>query len=189
MVLWSVIDFETTGKNKIRKDYAVSLGTLIADINDEKGTIKCIDSFYSLINIPNPLMTEDTKHIHGICVEDVAKAPTPSDVCSEFLRLNRQYKFKHAAAWYYAFDKGFFDRLFIQADMRVPSLNWKELQPVMYARLDEYSPNLKCELVKELPGHHALKDCARALCVYAENNGYDFDTPSLINELNACGVK
>jgi hypothetical protein len=58
MVLWSVIDFETTGKNKIRKDYAVSLGTLIADINDEKGTIKCIDSFYSLINIPNPLMTE-----------------------------------------------------------------------------------------------------------------------------------
>ncbi len=42
MVLWSVIDTETTGLYD--EDYAVSLGTLIADINPERRMIECVDS-------------------------------------------------------------------------------------------------------------------------------------------------
>src|SRR5271157_2354600 len=112
MVLRSIIDFETTGLNKWHSDYAISMGTLIVDFDNDDSTIKYIDSLYSLIHIPNPAMAKDTHHIHGISTIEVAKAPEPSHVCTEYLNLKRQYKFKQAAAWYYPFDKGFFERLY-----------------------------------------------------------------------------
>lgn len=185
MVLRGIIDFETTGLNKGRRDFAISIGTLITDFDTNDGTIECIDSLYSLIHIPNPTMVKDTEHIHGITIEEVTKAPDSSYVCSEFLKLKSQHKLRQAAAWYYPFDKGFFERLFERADVKAPVLKWNELQPRSFAKLDDFTPLVKCDLVRKLPAHHALRDCARALCVYAENNGYTLDIPSLSNELDS----
>lgn len=184
MGLLNVIDFETTGLNKGRVDYAVSMGALVADFKDDK-TIECTGSLYSLIKIPNPSMAADTKFIHGISVEEVANAPEPSKVCTEFLKLKRKHGFEHAAAWYYPFDKVFFERLFEQANKKAPTLNWSELQTIPFKKLDNCAPGVRCGFVKGLSGHHALKDCARALCVYAEHNGYNLDVSSLKNELEA----
>lgn len=183
MVLWSVIDTETTGI--VAGDYAISLGTLVADIDLEEGTIECIDSMYSLICIPEPSMAERTRWIHGISPENVATAPPPSDVCSQYLELKSNHCFIHAAAWNHPFDRRFVEKLFNLAKVKVPALQWEELQPKPYARLDKYVPRLKCEYAKSLSGHHALMDCARALCVYAEYNGYDLDVPLLKKAMQA----
>lgn len=56
IVMWSIVDTETTGLND--DDYVVSLGTLIADVNPDKGAIECVDSMYSLIRSPDPSMAE-----------------------------------------------------------------------------------------------------------------------------------
>lgn len=181
MVLWSVIDTETTGL--FDEDYAISFGTLIADVDTYKNTIECIDSMYSLIRIPNPLMTNKTKFIHGIRSEDIANAPEPFEVCGQYTRLLRQYNFKHAAAWNQSFDRRYLEKLFRQADIKLPLLEWIEMQPFTRARLDTHAGQLKCMDIRRLSGHHALKDCARALGVYAEYNGYTLDVPSLIRTL------
>ncbi len=183
MVIWSVIDTETTGI--VTEDYAISLGTLIADIDHEEGTIECIDGMYSLICIPDPSMAERTRRIHGILPENVALAPSPSDVCSKYLELKSNHRFMHAAAWNHQFDRRFVEKLFYLAYVKAPVLQWEELQPMPYAKLDKYVPRLKCEYARSLSGHHALKDCARALSVYAEYNGYNLDVVSLKEVMQA----
>jgi DNA polymerase III epsilon subunit-like protein len=184
MVLWSVIDTETTGLYD--EDYAVSLGTLIADINPERRMIECVDSMYSLIRIPDPSMTEKTRHIHGISSEEVARAPGPAEVCGQYLKLLDQHEFRHAAAWNQSFDRRFVEKLFDQAEMKRPVLRWMEMQPFHRARLDSHACNLKCDSIRALSGHHALKDCARAIGVFAENNGYALDTSSVMKALSTC---
>ena len=181
MVLWSVIDTETTGLYD--EDYAISLGTLIADVDADRGTIECIDSMYSLIRIPNPSMTEKTRFIHGIYPEEVASASEPVEVCGRYVQMQERYGFSHVAAWNQSFDRRYVEKLFRQADMKLPSLKWVEIQPFNRARLDTYASQLKCKDIRKLSGHHALKDCARALGVYAEYNGYKLDVPSLMRTL------
>lgn len=182
MVLWSVIDTETTGLYD--KDYAISIGTLIADINPERCTIECVDSMYSLIRIPDPAMTEKTRHIHGISPEEVAMAPGPVEVCRQYQELLDRHMFTHAAAWNHTFDRRFVEKLFDLAKMRRPTLHWIEMQPFCRARLDSHVCNLKYDSIRKLPGHHALKDCARAIGVYAEGNGYELDTSSVMRALS-----
>jgi DNA polymerase III epsilon subunit-like protein len=182
MVLWSVIDTETTGLYD--EDNAVSLGTLITDINPDRRTIECIDSMYSLIRIPDPSMAEKTRHIHGISPEEVASAPGPAEVCRQYTKLLDCHGFRHAAAWNQSFDRRFVEKLFDRAEMKRPTLHWVEMQPFHRARLDSHVCHLKCGSIRALPGHHALKDCARAIGVYAENNGYVLDTASVFKALS-----
>jgi DNA polymerase III epsilon subunit-like protein len=183
MVFWSVIDTETTGI--VEDDYAISLGTLVVDIDHEEGIIECIDSMYSLICIPDPLITKKTQRIHGISPENIMLAPSPLDVCSQYLKLESDYRFMHVAAWNHLFDRRFMEKLFNLAGVKLPALQWEELQPKPYAKLDKYVPLLECEYVRSLSGHHALNDCARALSVYAEHNGYDVDVLSLTKVIQA----
>lgn len=181
MVLWSIIDTETTGLYD--EDYAISLGTLVADIDSNNGIIECIDSMYSLIRIPDPSMAEKTRFIHGIHAEEVANASEPVEVCRQYAQMQERYGFGHAAAWNQPFDRRYVEKLFKQAHMKPPSLKWVEMQPFNRARLDTYTGQLKCKDIRMLSGHHALKDCARALGVYAEYNGYKLDVSSLLRAL------
>lgn len=183
MAIWSVVDTETTGISS--NHYAISIGTLIADIDQKQNSIECIDSMYSLIQIPDPSMAELTKWIHGISTKQVSTAPLPSDVCNEYLKLKRKHRFKYAAAWNHPFDRRFIEKMFNMAEMNAPALIWKELQPIPFAKLDRHACNLNCNAIRNLKGHNALNDCARALGVYAEYNDYNLDVTSLKKALKA----
>lgn len=181
-MMWGIIDFETTGLYQGRKDFAISMGAIVADFGKDK-TVKCTDSMYSLIRIPQLDWVEDSRRFHGISPDEVAKAPEPLEVCSEYKKMQGNHKIKQAAAWNHVFDKGFFERLFLSQDLAVPKMTWNEMQPFQYAKLDNHASRVKCDCVRALTAHHALNDCARALCVYSENNGYELDTESLMNAL------
>jgi DNA polymerase III epsilon subunit-like protein len=132
------------------------------------------------------LKTQDrkTRYIHGISHEEVAATPLPVEVCDQYVELLNRYGLKHAASWNQSFDRRFVEKLFKQAAMKPPALSWVEMQPCNCARLDTHACNLKCSDIRALSGHHALKDCARAIGVYAENNGFVLDTSSVIKALS-----
>jgi DNA polymerase III epsilon subunit-like protein len=175
----AVVDFETTGKHLT--DYPVSVGALV--VNVDGYTIYPVDSLYSLIRIPDPGLANDTTHIHGITPAMVAEAPEPVDVALKFVFLKGDNDIRMLAAWNVAFDRGFLGRLFEMAGARPPTFRWCELQVDDYAKLDNYVPYCRCSLVKSLPGHHALADCARELAVYADHYGYEVDVESLKQQI------
>lgn len=181
MVLLNVINFETTGlddyRTKFRRDLPISIGALIADFKDDK-TIECRGSLYSLIRVPNPSWSKDSKIKHGLSVEEVASAPEPSKVCAKYLKFKRNHGFEHAAAWNYPFDEKHLGRLFELANEKAPTLNWRELQPAPYTSLEKCKSSIKCDCIRNLSSHHALYDCAIELCFYAEKNGYNLNIPS-----------
>ncbi|WP_424360017.1 3'-5' exonuclease [Methanocella sp. MCL-LM] len=173
------MDTETTGLGifgkERRDDHALSIGMLVADIDLEARQITCLDCMDSLIRIPDPSKAEDTFFVHGITPEQVAAAPAPEEVCQKFLTVHGNHSFAFAGAWNHKFDKYFVDKLFKQGGVRQPGLNWIEMQPKPYAKLDNYADSIRCEDIRALPGHNALNDCFRALGVYATIGGMEMD--------------
>ncbi|MCD1296266.1 hypothetical protein CUJ83_14785 [Methanocella sp. CWC-04] len=181
MVILSVIDTETTGLGIFNRgcpchdDHAISLGMVIADVDVDTRNIKCLDSMYSLICIPDPSRAEDTYMIHGIRSEEIEKAPSPAEVCEIFLGMRERYGFQYAGAWNHEFDKYFIRRTFKLSGLKKPALNWVEMQPRKFAKLDHYVSSVIYPEIKGLAGHNALNDCLRALGVYATLGGMELD--------------
>lgn len=179
---FAVIDTETTGLgifdrvNPRHDDYPISIGMLIAEFDEDKKAIRCIDSMHSLIRIPNPERAEDTALIHGIMPEDLEDAPSPREVCDAVTGLCGDHGLSVAAAWNHRFDKYFVDRLYSLGKAQAPGFTWFELQPAKMARLSTYTKKVVArEDVLCLPAHHALCDCVRALAVFATMGGHELD--------------
>ncbi len=153
----------------------MSIGMLVADIDLEARQVKCLDCMDSLIRIPDPGRAQETFFIHGITPDQVAAAPSPEEVCQQFLTLHGSYSFAFAGAWNHRFDRYFVDKLFKQGGARKPGFGWIEMQPRPYAKLDAYADSIQCEQIKALSGHNALNDRFRALGVYAAIGGLELD--------------
>lgn len=179
MVLLCVIDTETTGLGIFNKgsprhdDYPVSVGAVVADVDIDHREITCLDSMYSLVRIPDPSRAEDTFFIHGITQEEIERAPMPGEVCERILSMKKIHGFDYAGAWNHQFDKYFMRKLFKLSKVRELPMNWIEMQPRKFAKLDDYVPRIVCDEIKCMPGHNALNDCYRALGVYATLGGFE----------------
>jgi DNA polymerase III epsilon subunit-like protein len=177
----AIIDFETTGRDPLT-DYPVSMGVLVVEVSGN--SIYSVDSFYSLIRISDPSLVNNTIHVHGITPEMVEKAPLPGEVGTNLVFLKCDNNVTMFAAWNAIFDRRFMGRLFQMCGATLPGFRWAEMQPEEYARLDDYIPHCRCDLVKGLPRHHALADCAQELAVYSDHNGYELDVESLSKQLS-----
>jgi DNA polymerase III epsilon subunit-like protein len=189
MTLISVIDTETTGLGKFDKrglreqDYPISIGIVVADVDESSKTIKCLDGMYSLIKIPNPSLAERTMLIHHILPEDVEGAPSPKLVCKNVLELYKRHGLIPVCAWNYPVDKYFMEIMFKMARVESPDLKWVEMKPESRACLDTYVNSFVHEKeVLNLEAHNAYNDCIRTLSVYAALNGFTLD----ISEVNCC---
>jgi hypothetical protein len=189
MVIFGVVDTETTGLGKFDRrsprddDFALSIGLVIADADLDAMYLKCLDSMYSLIRIPDPSRSRDTFHIHGISEDSVATAPKPQEVCLSVLELQKRYGFDVAGAWNHRFDRYFVDRLFRLSRMERPAWDWLELQPMPYAKLDHHAQSAGNREIRSLPGHNALNDSIRALGVFAERKGFELDLSAIQRNL------
>lgn len=182
MSLISVLDVEATGLGKFdntsRKedDYPVSVGIVVANIDDETREVRCIDSFHSLIRIPNPLKVEETAFLHNIFPEDLENAPKPKEVCKQIIELYKKYGISSTGAWNHRVDRYFIDILFRMGKVEQPALKWIEMQPEHRASLEQcvlkYVNNPE---VLGLDAHDALNDCVRTIGVIAAMKGYALD--------------
>jgi hypothetical protein len=182
MSLISVVDTETTGLGKFDKrglreqDYPISIGIVVADIDEGSKTIKCLDGIYSLIRIPNPSLAERTMLLHHILPDEVESAPLPKVVCKGLLELYGRHGIMPVCAWNYQVDKYFMDILFKMANLESPSLKWLEMKPDGMACLDTYVNScVHEESILDLEAHNAYNDCIRALSVYSTLHGFNFD--------------
>lgn len=182
MDLISVLDFEATGLGKFDRaggkedDYPVSVGIVVARVDDGEKVVRCIDSFQSLIRVPNPMKVEETAFLHGIFPEDLENAPRPKDVCRQIVDLYRKHGLSSAGAWNCRVDRYFFDALFRMGKTEPPALRWIEMQPERRASLEHYvSRCVTDRQVLMLDAHDALNDCLRALGVMAALKGYALD--------------
>jgi hypothetical protein len=185
MVIMGVIDTETTGLGIFNRecpchdDYAISIGIVIADVDIDTKHIKCLETMYSLIRVPDPMRAEDTYFIHGLCCEEIEAAPSPEEVCGKILEMRDNYGLYYTGAWNHEFDKYFLRRIFRLSKMREPDFKWIEMQPRKFAKLDHYVPSIRCEEIKCLAGHNALNDSLRALGVYANIGGFELDISNI----------
>ena len=189
MSLISVVDIEATGLGKFdtthykEDDYPVSIGIIVASVEEEKKVIRCIDSYTSLIKIPNPSKVEKTSLIHSIFPEDLENAPGPKEVCRHVIDLYNKYGLSLAGAWNHRVDRYFFDILFKMGKMEQPTLKWIEMQPERMASLELYV--LKCVNdpdVLSAEAHDALNDCVRAIGVMAALKGCTLDLSGVRNK-------
>jgi DNA polymerase-3 subunit epsilon len=182
MSLISVVDTETTGLGKFDKrglqeqDYPISIGIVVADVDECSKTIKCLDGMYSLIRIPNPSLAERTMLIHHILPEEVESAPSPRYVCKCVLDLFKRHGIMPICAWNYPVDKYFMDILFKMARLESPVIKWVEMKPEARACLETYVNScVHEERILGLEAHNAFNDCNRTLGVYAALEGFALD--------------
>ncbi len=179
-----VIDTETTGLGKFdrcdpgRVDYPISVGAVIADVDQLKRRVRYVDGMYSLIRIPDTSRAEDTMLIHGILPEELNIAPAPSKVCKDLNAMFSKYAAMPVGAWNYQFDKHFVNVLYKMARMQPPALAWKEMMPAPYCALDRYvKACVKHDEILSLEPHNAFNDSVRALAVHAALHGYELELP------------
>lgn len=191
MTLIGIVDLETTGLGKFdranpaRDDYPISIGIVIADIDEEAKTIHCVDSYYSLIRIPNPFRAEELSYLHHIFPGDLENAPRPRVVCDEILNLLEKYGDVPLGAWNHQFDHYFVNKLFSMARMNPPALKWMEMQPERMASLERWvTKYVDNPDVLELNAHDALNDCIRTISVIAAIRQYELDMTQIVQPLS-----
>ena len=169
-----MVDVEATGLGRFDRrlpfddDYPVSIGIVVASIDDYEKRIRCIDSYYSLIRIPKPVGVLESTVFHKIYPKDLVDAPVPNEVCRQIMGLYRRHGKMPAGAWNYHVDRYFVEILFKMGGMKKPEFKWIELKPNESASLDKYvAEHVVDQKVRNLRPHHALNDCVRALGVMA----------------------
>ncbi|WP_424357137.1 exonuclease domain-containing protein [Methanocella sp. MCL-LM] len=186
MEILSIVDLEMTGlgkfdiANPVDDDYPVSIGIILAGVDEESKVIRCLDSFHTLIRIPNPSKVEETSIFHHIFPEDLEAAPKPKEVCGQIRKFYEKYGEIPAGAWNHKVDRHFVDILFKMGKMESPMRKWVELQPERMASLEKYvAQYVQDPAILGLDAHDALNDCIRTIGVMAALKNYGLDMSGL----------